>query len=208
VEEEGTVDCRPITRANEFLRQRAVFRDFGLGPDFQASPRSMIDEKEKNSAAGNMLAATPEASERESPIVQHTEETLWSAVILSKWPAVLADTRKMEGIAPTDERSFLGADLRSCRSRPAGSTRFRRGRAFALRWRCGTEKSYLSDVCCSIHVTFPFLICYFFLPGSESDISEKINFSEPVSVFSLSSASSHQRGGTNARRAEFYLAGA
>jgi hypothetical protein len=156
VEEEGAVDCRPVTRANEFLGQCTVFRDFGLGPDFQASPRSVIYEKEKDCAAGNVLAATPEASERKSPIVQHAKETLWSAVILSKWPAVLADARKMEGIAPTDERGFLGTDLCSCRSRLPGSTRSRRGRAFALCQRCGTEKSYLSDVCCSIHVTFPF----------------------------------------------------
>jgi hypothetical protein len=44
----------------------------------------------------------------------------------------VADTRKMEAIAPTDERSFLGTDLHSCRSRLPGSMRFRRGRAFAL----------------------------------------------------------------------------
>jgi hypothetical protein len=114
MEEEGVVDCRPVPRANELLRQRPVFRDFGLGPDFQASPRGMIYKEEKNCAAGNVLAATPEASERKSPIVQDAEKTLRSTVILSKWPAVLADTRKMEGIAPTDERSFLGTDLRSC----------------------------------------------------------------------------------------------
>jgi hypothetical protein len=132
VEEEGAVHRRPVTGANEFLRQWTVFRDFGLGPDFQASPRSVIYEEEKNCAAGNVLAAAAETSERESPIVQHAEKTLWSAVILSKWPAVLADTRKMEAIAPTDERSFLGTDLHSCRSRLPGSMRFRRGRAFAL----------------------------------------------------------------------------
>jgi hypothetical protein len=132
VKKEGAVDCRPVTRANEFFRQCAVFRDFGLGPDFQAPLRRVIYEKEKNAACGNVLPTTPEASERKSPIVQHAEKTLWSAVILSKWPAVLADTRKMEGIAPTDERSFLGTYLRSCGSRLPRSLRFRRGRAFAL----------------------------------------------------------------------------
>ena len=132
MEEESAVDCRPVTRANEFLSQCAVLRDLGLGPDFQAPLRSVVYEKEKNCAAGNVLAATPEASEHESPIVQHAEETFWSAVILSKRPAVLADTRKMEAIARSDERSFLGTDLRWCRSRLTGSTRFRRGRAFAL----------------------------------------------------------------------------
>ena len=156
VEEEGAVDCRPVTRANEFLRQCTVFRDFGLGPDFQACPRGVVFEEEKNCAAGNVLAATPETSERKSPIVQHAEKTLWSAVILSKWPAVLSGTRKMEAIASTDERGFLGTDLCSCRSRMPGSTRSRRGRAFALCQRCGAKRSYLSDVCCSIHVTFPF----------------------------------------------------
>ena len=132
MEEKGAVHGRPVTRANEFISQCTVFGDFGLGPDFQASPRSVIYEEEKDCAAGNVLAATPEASERKSPIVQHAQKTLWSAVILSKWPAVLADTRKMEGIAPTDERSFLGTYLRSCGSRLPRSLRFRRGRAFAL----------------------------------------------------------------------------
>jgi hypothetical protein len=173
VEEEGAVDCRPVTSANESLGQCTVFRDFGLGPDFQASPRSVIDEEEKNCSVRNVLAATPEAAERKSPIVQHAEKTFWSAVILSKWPAVLANARKMEGIAPTDERGFLGTDLRSCRLRLPTSMRFRRSRAFGLWERCGTKESYLSDVCCSIHLTFPFLICYFFLKHSESDVSEK-----------------------------------
>ena len=132
VEEERAVDCRSVTRANEFLRQCTVFRDFGLGPDFQASPRSVIYEEEKDCAAGNVLAATPEASECKSLIVQHAEKTLWSTVILSKWPAVRANTRKMEGIAPTDERGFLGTDLRSFRSRLTRSIRCRRDRPFAL----------------------------------------------------------------------------
>jgi hypothetical protein len=176
VEEEGAVDCRPVTRANEFLRQCTVFRDFGLGPDFQACPRGVVYEEEKNCAAGNVLAATPETSERKSPIVQHAEKTLWSAVILSKWPAVLADTRKMEAIAPTDERSFLGTDLRSCRSRPPGSMCFRRGRAFALWQRCGPEKSYLSDVCCSSHVTFPFFDLLLLSPAFGVGHFKKIDF--------------------------------
>jgi hypothetical protein len=152
VEEEGAVHGRPVTRANEFLRQCAVFRDFGLGPDFQASPRSVIYEEEKNCAAGNVSAATPEASERKSPIVQHAEKALRSAVILSKWPAVLANTRKMEGIASTDERGFLGTDLRFYRAALRPSIVLRRSEAVQHRFHRWSKKSKINKVCFSGHI--------------------------------------------------------
>jgi len=59
VEEEGAVDCRPVTRANEFLRQCTVFRDFGLGPDFQACPRGVVFEEEKNFPFFDLLLLSP-----------------------------------------------------------------------------------------------------------------------------------------------------
>ncbi|HMH05165.1 MAG TPA: hypothetical protein VK579_00660, partial [Terriglobales bacterium] len=62
MEEKGAVHGRPVTRANEFISQCTVFGDFGLGPDFQAPLRDVIYKKEKDCAAGNVLAASPEPS--------------------------------------------------------------------------------------------------------------------------------------------------